>query len=255
MRSGRRSSVSWTICLNKQGMSMLISRCWFPNLFSLRKPIMLRGLQKNVLLWRIIAWKMTRTEEELLSIRQQNWKKSISFVRLRRPSSGILIKTGYNPIGICRFCVISGLMWCVGKCVPGCFCVRLNFCGRKDIQPMLRKKRRWKRPIRWWGCMPILHKIGWLFPSLWARRVRASGLQVPWKPLRLKRWCRMEKLYKPELPTSSDRILPKLSMYSSPMLRENSNTCGQLRGGYRPVWWVPWSWLIRMITVWYCLRN
>ena len=25
-------------------------------------------------------------------------------------SSGILIKTGYNPIGICRFCVISGLM-------------------------------------------------------------------------------------------------------------------------------------------------
>lgn len=24
--------------------------------------------------------------------------------------------------------------------------------------------------------MPILHKIGWLFPSLWARRVRASGL-------------------------------------------------------------------------------
>ena len=49
-------------------------------------------------------------KEELLSIRQQNWKKSISFVRLRRPSSGILIKTGYNPIGICRFCVISGLM-------------------------------------------------------------------------------------------------------------------------------------------------
>ena len=42
-------------------------------------------------------------------------------------------------------------------------------------------------------------------------------------------------IYKPELRTSSDRILPKLSMYSSPMLRENSNTCGQLRGGYRPV--------------------
>ena len=40
---------------------------------------------------------------------------------------------------------------------------------------------------------------------------------------------------KPVLRTSSDRILPKLSMYSSPMLRENSNTCGQLRGGYRPV--------------------
>ena len=80
-----------------------------------------------------------------------------------RPTSETIIRTGYNPIAIYLFCVISGQTCSVGKCAPACFCALPNFCGKRDTRHMLLVKKPKPKLVECLMFMPILPRILWLY--------------------------------------------------------------------------------------------